>query len=62
MLKRISYWILWEPPPDNEGARLSRQVKYLKSRGLNWPDQEPAISLKGPLAGTAYARDFYLYG
>ena len=37
-------------------------VKHLKSRGLNHPDKEPAISLSGPLAGTAYGKNFYLYG
>lgn len=62
MLKRLWKRLSWESPPDSEGARLSRQVRYLRSRGLNRPDREPAIRPVGPLSGTAYAKNFYLYG
>lgn len=62
MLKRFWKRLSWESPPDSDRARLSRQVRYLRSRGLTRPDLEPAIRPEGPLSGTAYAKNFYLYG
>jgi len=50
------------PPasPDKGWARVL--VKHLHARGLNRPEKEPAASLSGPLAGTAYGVSYYLYG
>ena len=46
--------------PDEGWERVL--VKHLHSRGLNRPEKEPAASLLGPLAGTAYGVSYYLYG
>ena len=62
----MTKWLLYQKHRTTSPASPEEQkrglVKYLKSRGLNHPDKEPAISLTGPLPGTAYGKNFHLNG